>query len=129
MNQERALLREGFGFWEEDWGGHTDMAFPWTTTGALRVEFDRAQVFIDEIEVFGTVDHRVNLALASAGTTLVEDAEMADAGSTVEKANDGQYGTMIWKSKTPAGSKKKPWPSAKPAVAKMVSEEVKLSPT
>jgi len=109
MNHERAALRKGVGFWEENWGGFTDMAFPNTTTRALRVEFDRASVFIDELEAFGTVDHRVNLALASAGTTLVEDEEMSDDGSPVTKANDGEYGTMMWKAKAPPKSQKKPW--------------------
>lgn len=109
LNQERATLREAVGVWEEDSGGFTDLVFPATTTQALRVEFDRPQVFIDELEVFGTVDFRENLAASRAGTKLVDDGEMADAGSPVERANDGQYGTMIWKSKAPADGKKKPW--------------------
>ena len=109
LNKERAILREGIGFWVEDSGGYTDMAFPNTTTQAVRIEFDRPQTFIDELEIFGTKDFRENLALASAGAKLVEDPEMADPGAGVDKANDGQYGTMIWKSKAPAGSTKKPW--------------------
>ncbi len=108
LNKERAVLREGVGVWEEDKGGYTDMVFPNTTTQALRIEFDRASTFIDELEVFGTKDFKVNLALASAGTKLAEDPEMADPGAGVERANDGQYGTMIWKSKAPPGGKKKP---------------------
>ncbi len=109
LNQERAILRGGIGFWEENSGGYTDMAFPATKTDALRVEFESPQVFIDELEVFGTVDFRENLAAASAGTRLEEDPEMADSGSPVGKANDGEYGTMMWKAKAPAGSKRKPW--------------------
>ena len=54
------------------------------------MEFDRPQIFIDELEVFGTVDFKKNVALASAGTKLVEDPEMADPGAGVEKANDGR---------------------------------------
>lgn len=109
LNQERKILREGAGFWVEDNGGYTDMAFPNTTTKALRIEFDKAQTFIDELEVFGTKDFKENLAAASAGTKLAEDPAMADPGAGVQKANDGEYGTMIWKSKAPAGSKTKPW--------------------
>ncbi|MEO6787642.1 MAG: PSD1 and planctomycete cytochrome C domain-containing protein, partial [Chthoniobacteraceae bacterium] len=109
LNAERAILRKDVGFWEENWGGYTDMAFPNTTTKTLRVEFDKPQVFIDELEVFGPADFKKNLALASEGTTLVDDPVMADEGAKVEKANDGQYGTMIWKSKAAPGSKMKPW--------------------
>ena len=109
INKERAILREGIGFWQEDNGGYTDMVFPNTTTKALRIEFDRPQTFIDELEVFGTADFKENLALASNGTQLVDDPEMADAGAPVSKANDGEYSTMAWKSKAPDGSKKKPW--------------------
>lgn len=109
LNAERAVMRQGAGFWEENWGGYTDMAFPNTTTQAVRIEFDRPQVFIDELEVFGTKDFNENLAIASAGTKLVEDPEMKDEGATVEKANDGQYGTMVWKSRAPKDSKLKPW--------------------
>ena len=109
LAKERKVLREGLGFWEEDNGGYTDMVFPNTTTKALRVEFDRPQIFIDELEVFGTQDFKANLALASNGTKLVEDPAMADPGGGVHKVNDGEYGTMTWKSKAPAGSKTKPW--------------------
>ncbi|MEN8681083.1 MAG: PSD1 and planctomycete cytochrome C domain-containing protein [Akkermansiaceae bacterium] len=109
LNAERKILRERIGFWEENWGGYNDMVFPKTKTTALRVEFDRPKVFIDELEVFGPEDHRENLALASKGTKLVEDSDMVTKGSTVQKANDGEYGTMIWKGFAPNGSKKKPW--------------------
>ena len=85
------------------------MAFPKTTTKALRVEFDRAKVFIDELEVFGPADYRNNLAASSSGTVLKEDPEMEVDGSLVWKANDGEYGTMIWKGFAPKGSKRKPW--------------------
>ncbi|MDA7881693.1 PSD1 and planctomycete cytochrome C domain-containing protein [Akkermansiaceae bacterium] len=109
LNAERKTLREELGFWEENWGGYNDMVFPGTMTTALRVEFGAPKVFIDEVEVFGPEDHRENLALASKGTKLVEDPEMVTKGSTVKKANDGEYGTMIWKGFAPKGSNKKPW--------------------
>lgn len=109
LNAERKVLREGVGIWEENNGGYTDLVFPNTTTQALRIEFDKPQTFIDELEVFGTKDFKENLAAASAGTKLVEDPAMADPGAGVEKANDGEYGTMIWKSKAPEGTKVKPW--------------------
>ena len=109
MANERKVLREGTGFWEENWGGYKDMVFPNTTTKALRVEFERPNIFIDELEVFGTVDHKVNLAHESFGTTLKADEAMADKGSPLSRANDGKFGTMVWKSRAPKGSKEKPW--------------------
>ena len=109
LNTERKFLRENLGFWEENWGAHSDMAFPNTTTKKLRVEFLNPKIFIDELEVFGPSDFRKNLALASTGATLAESPEMVQDGSTVEKANDGEYGTMVWKSFAQKGSKEKPW--------------------
>ncbi|MCB1228522.1 MAG: DUF1553 domain-containing protein, partial [Verrucomicrobiales bacterium] len=109
LNAQRAILRQGAHFWEENWGGYTDMAFPNTTTKALRIEFLKPAVFIDELEVFGPADANENLARATTGTVLVEDPKMMDPGAKVEKANDGQYGTMTWKAKAPEGSTDKPW--------------------
>lgn len=109
LNEKRKVLREALGFWEENWGGYADMAFPKTKTKALRVEFDKAKVYVDELEVFGPQDYTVNLAAATAGTKLVEDPEMITDGSQVWKANDGEYGTMIWKGFAPKGSQKMPW--------------------
>jgi hypothetical protein len=63
-------------------------------------------VFIDELELFGPDHFRKNLA---RDATLTESPEMRQEGSTVEKANDGKYGTMMWKSFTKKGSKEKPW--------------------
>lgn len=109
LNEKRKVLRESLGFWEENWGGYADMAFPKTKTKVLRIEFDKAKVFVDELEVFGPQDYTINLAAASAGTELVEDPEMITDGSQVRKANDGEYGTMVWKGFAPKGSEKKPW--------------------
>ena len=109
LNEQRRALREGLGFWEENWGGYVDMVFPATMTGALKVEFENSSVRLDEVEVFGPDDYRRNLALSSEGTKLIDDPAMADEGSKARKANDGQYGTMIWKSNSAKGSKTKPW--------------------
>jgi len=109
LNEARGVMRQAIGYWEENWGGYLDMAFPKTTTEALRIEFDRPQVFVDELEVFGPGDYSENLALDSHGTKLIEDPEMASPGKEVTKANDGEYGTMIWRAKSPDGSDKKPW--------------------
>lgn len=109
MNKERSALREGAGQWEEDWGGFTELQFPATKTTALRIEFERPAVYIDELQIFGPADYNENLALDSTGTKVVEDEKMAQRGSPVQSANDGEFGTMGWKSKAPEGSKEKPW--------------------
>ncbi len=109
LNAERKTLRESLGIWEENWGAYSDLVFPNTTTKKLRVEFLSPKVFIDELEVFGPTDHRQNLAHQSTGATLSESPDMLQDGSTVEKANDGEYGTMVWKSFAAKKSKEKPW--------------------
>ena len=109
LNAERKSLRESIGFWEENWGAHSDMAFPNTTTKKLRIEFGSPKIFIDELEVFGPANFRKNLAHQNTGTTLVESSEMLQKGSTVEKANDGKYGTMVWRAAARKNSKEKPW--------------------
>ncbi|MFD2256818.1 PSD1 and planctomycete cytochrome C domain-containing protein [Luteolibacter algae] len=109
MGQERRKLAESMDYWQENWGGHIDMTFPATNTRKLRIEFSKPNIFIDELEVFGPEDRNKNLASSSLGTTLTDAPEMADEGSKVEKANDGKYGTMVWKSRAPKGSKEMPW--------------------
>jgi hypothetical protein len=109
MYKDQEILRKGIGFWEENWGGFSEMRFPIAKTKVLKVEFDRPAIFIDELQVFGPADYNKNLALASTGTKLVEDEAMKDEGSPAWKANDGQFGTMVWKAKAGKGSKIKPW--------------------
>ncbi|MEN8870366.1 MAG: PSD1 and planctomycete cytochrome C domain-containing protein [Akkermansiaceae bacterium] len=106
LNAERKTLRESLGIWEENWGAHSDLVFPNITTKKLRVEFLNPKIFIDELEVFGPDDFRKNLARQA---TLSESPAMLQKGSTVEKANDGEYGTMVWKSFAAKGSQEKPW--------------------
>ena len=109
MGKERNLLAKEIGYWEEDFGGFSQMHFPETKTKVLRVEFDRPSVFIDELQVYPSRFSNENIALASHGTTLVGDENMLDPGSPPERANDGKFGTMIWKSRAPKGSKDKPF--------------------
>lgn len=109
IGKERKILREGAGQWEENWGGFAELLFPPTKTTTLRIEFDRPSIFIDEFQVFSDTSNNQNLALASKGTKLKEDPDFADKGSPVTRANDGKFGTMVWKSKAPKDSKEKPW--------------------
>lgn len=109
MFKERAALRKNIGYWEEDWGGYKDMHFPATETKAIRIDFDKANISIDELQVFGTETHNKNLALASQGAKLISDEKMTQSRGELWKANDGEFGTNGWRSKAPKGSKEKPW--------------------
>ncbi|MDG2124852.1 MAG: DUF1549 and DUF1553 domain-containing protein, partial [Verrucomicrobiales bacterium] len=107
--KERKILREAAGQWHENWGGFHDLTFPVTATKALRIDFDRPNVGIDELDVYGPANYNDNLALASRGTVLKTDDTFTKKGNQIWKANDGQVGTMAWRAQAPKGSKQKPW--------------------
>ena len=109
MFKERRVLGEGAGQWQENWGGYTELFFPRTTTQALRIEFDRANIGVDELQVYGPANYSENLALASSGTKLVADEKQTKRGNKASTANDGRFGTMAWRTDIPKGSKEKPW--------------------
>tara|TARA_R110002096_G_scaffold11515_7_gene42351 strand:- start:261 stop:3005 length:2745 start_codon:yes stop_codon:yes gene_type:complete len=109
MYRERQFLRENVGQWEEDWGGFREFHFPASRTKALRIEFSRPSVGIDELQVFGPENYTRNVALASSGATLLADEEMTKPGNEPWKANDGKFGTMAWRASAPKGSKERPW--------------------
>ncbi|MCH2059039.1 MAG: DUF1549 and DUF1553 domain-containing protein [Verrucomicrobiales bacterium] len=114
-----ALLREialkrkklrGTGPWQEDWGGYRELHFGAAKFKAVRVNFKTPYVGIDELELFGPDAGQGNLALASRGTRVSGPDHMAQRGrTTVNRVNDGEYGTMAWRARSPKGSKEKPW--------------------
>jgi len=105
MAIERTTLREADGIWEEDWGGFKEFQFPATETQALRIDFDKPFIAIDELEVFGLGDFKKNLALAEDWTKLVSDETMIQIRGELVKANDGEYGTNGWKARAPPEAK------------------------
>lgn len=105
----RAVLRNGAGVWEEDWGGYKELQFPATKTSSLRIDFDKVFVAVDELEVFGRADPGRNVALASAGARLVTDEKMTELRGEVRHANDGEYGTQAWMARGPKDGSAKPW--------------------
>ncbi|MEM7143633.1 MAG: PSD1 and planctomycete cytochrome C domain-containing protein [Verrucomicrobiota bacterium] len=109
MFKERKVLREGTGQWLEDWGGFHDFAFPTTETKALRIEFSKPNVGVDELDVYGPDNYKKNLARASYGTKLKTDDTLTKKGNDLWKANDGKFGTMAWRTQAPQGSNKKAW--------------------
>ncbi|MDF1825612.1 MAG: PSD1 and planctomycete cytochrome C domain-containing protein [Verrucomicrobiales bacterium] len=121
MFQLREILRKGSGQWKEDWGGFVEFQFPATETSALRVEFSARNVGIDELQLFGPENYNENLALASNGAELVSGEGMTKDGNELWKANDGQFGTMAWRTALPKGSKEKPWIEIRLPVAAEVS--------
>jgi hypothetical protein len=66
-------------------------------------------VRLDEIEIFGPLERRRNLALASEGTKVFSPPEMAVVRAELHKVNDGQYGTEGWGARSPKGSQQKPF--------------------
>ncbi|MEM1295961.1 MAG: PSD1 and planctomycete cytochrome C domain-containing protein [Verrucomicrobiota bacterium] len=121
MFQERQFLRENAGQWEEDWGGFREFHFPAAKTKALRIDFARINVGIDELQVFGPEEYTLNLALASSGAKLVADEKQTKPGNEPWKANDGKFGTMMWRASVPKDSEEKPW------IEVQFPEEVEIS--
>ncbi len=109
ITDERKKLR-GTGPWQEDWGGYREVHFGAAKFNAIRVNFKTPYVGIDELELFGPDLKQGNVALASKGTKISGPDHMAQRGrTTISRINDGEYGTMAWRAKSPAGSKDKPW--------------------
>ncbi|MDF1658296.1 MAG: PSD1 and planctomycete cytochrome C domain-containing protein [Verrucomicrobiales bacterium] len=109
MFKQREVLRQGVGRWKEDWGGFSEFSFPPTKTKVVRIEFSAKNVGVDELQLFGTEDYSTNLALARNGATLATGDGMTKENNHLEKANDGRFGTMAWRTALPKGSKEKPW--------------------
>ena len=107
-NERKKLLVTGP--WQEDWGGYREVHFGEAKYKAIRVNFKTPYVGVDELELFGPDLKQGNVALASRGTKVSGPDHMAQRGrTTVSRINDGEYGTMAWRARTPNGSKVKPW--------------------
>ncbi|MHC4994086.1 MAG: PSD1 and planctomycete cytochrome C domain-containing protein [Planctomycetota bacterium] len=108
--RERQIVRKN-GAWIEDWGGYRETHFAPVTTKKVRVQFMTPGIGLDELEIFGPEDNRRNFALASEGTAFFTPDTFVTNNNRfgVRYANDGEYGTMRWQAKAPAGSKEKPW--------------------
>jgi len=109
INDKRHDL-ESMGPWEEDWGGYRDARFKAVKTRSVKIQFKTPYVAIDELEIFGPTGNEENYALASSGAKVKGPDNMASNGrSGVSRINDGEYGTMVWRAKSPKGVKEKPW--------------------
>ena len=95
--EQRQQLRS-FGGWEEDWGAYRELHFKPVTTHAVRIRFKMTNIFLDELEVLGTQGLNLNLALARRGTHVLGYPEKGfETRNPIERLNDGEYGTMIWR--------------------------------
>ena len=118
---ERKKLR-GSGSWQEDWGGYREVHFGAAKFKSIRINFKTPYVGIDELELFGPDSNQGNVALASLGTKVSGPDHMAQRGrTTINRINDGEYGTMAWRARAPKGSKEKPWTLLEFAEPRMVN--------
>ena len=97
------------GGWEENWGAYRELHFRPITTKVIRIRFKMPNVFIDELEVLGPNGQNVNLALASRGAKVSGHPEEGfESRNPIDRLNDGDYGTMIWRAKIEK-DEERPW--------------------
>lgn len=106
--EQRQQLRE-FGGWEEDWGAYRELHFKPIATKSIRVRFKMKNIFLDEFEVLGPNGLHDNLASAARGTSVSGfPAEGFENRNPIDRLNDGEFGTMIWRVKSEKGDES-PW--------------------
>lgn len=99
INKQRDVLRP-LGGWEENWGAFRELHFNPITTKAIRIRFKMKNVGLDELEVFGPENRRINLAHQRQQTQVTSNHPMGiDGRFPVGRLIDGEYGTMTWRAK------------------------------
>jgi len=107
--KQRSRLRKTGG-WEENWGAYRELHFRPATTKSVRIRFKMPNVNLDELEIFGPQDRQRNLALKRQKTKLSGFPEKGNEGRhPIDRVNDGEYGTMAWRARTPKDADEKPW--------------------
>lgn len=107
--EQRQKLRRTGG-WEENWGAFREWHFGSVETEAIRIRFKNPSVTIDELQVFGPAEKKLNLAHKGQGATVRGFPSDGNEGRhPVERINDGEFGTMAWRGKADQKSKEKPW--------------------
>lgn len=106
---EQRKQLQAFGGWQENWGAYRELHFKPVTTRAIRIRFKMSNIFLDELEVLGTEGLNRNLALARRGTTVSGYPEKGfETRNPIDRLNDGEYGTMIWRAKVEK-DEERPW--------------------
>ncbi|MFG0264447.1 MAG: PSD1 and planctomycete cytochrome C domain-containing protein [Rhodopirellula sp. JB055] len=109
IQAQRDKLRDDGG-WEENWGANRELHFPAITTTAVRIRFKTPNLGLDELEVLGHHGLNRNLADAREGTQVTGfPEEGTDGRNPIERINDGEYGTMAWRTKLDAKKEERPW--------------------
>lgn len=105
----RKSLNQNAGTWQEDWHGWNELFFPPVKTSKVRITFKSKGVRIDELDFYGPNNPELNLAASKRGTVATTPDEVFDSLGPPSNINDGQTGTMNWRSKKnlPEGV----WPS------------------
>lgn len=107
---EQREIVSSSGPWIEDWGAYKEALFKPAETMAVRILFQSNSVGLDEIEVFGPDNPRDNLAHEDRGTKVSGFEEMGTEGrNPIRRVNDGEFGTMAWRTNVPKSSQERPW--------------------
>jgi hypothetical protein len=109
---ERKKLRE-YGGWEENWGAFRELHFNPVTAKSIRVRFKSDKIGLDEVELYGPVDFKTNVADERLGTTVTSNSPTGLQGRyPVERLIDREFGTMTWRvdlTQEKSDDGKKPW--------------------
>ena len=97
----REILKSVVPAWQEDWTGWNEVRFRPVKTSKIKVTFESPKASADELEVFGPEDSSRNLALASRGGEAFSPEKYTDYRGPASNLNDGELGTMNWR--TPKG--------------------------
>ena len=93
--ERRKLLRQTGG-WEEDWGAYREWHLGVAEADAIRIRFKNANVTVDELQVFGPAERKVNLAHRGRGATVRGfPAEGNEGRNPISRVNDGEFGTCL----------------------------------
>ena len=93
----REILSQAEPAWQEDWQGWNEVHFPSVQADEVRVTFNTRSVSVDELEIFGAGDEELNLAAAKLGTVASVPDGISHARGPVRNINDGEMGTMNWR--------------------------------
>lgn len=107
--KQRGQLRST-GPWIEDWGAYVEVHFNPVKSKAIRIRFNSKNVSLDEVQIFGASGSKTNYAHADQQTTVSGFPEKGFEGrNPIQRVNDGQFGTMVWRAKLPPKSEESPW--------------------
>ncbi len=113
LDHQRQQLRRDGGAWIEDWTGYQEIHFPSRRVERLRIAFAGRTVLADELEIIETPGNDnaspQNVALASFGTTIVENPATINQGMSAKNLVNNAFGAKEFKATAPADSPERPW--------------------